>query len=136
MSSRITRRCPALPHQVQGMGGPACIVIVRRLGFGGAVTFSNFMVDIDNSCEYQGSIEYRGQFSSPCRTTNQLERPMLKTSELRSAAELAQNSPVRFPNESAAYRRARTALLAEEIMLRRQIEHVAEQRRALPPAAR
>jgi predicted dithiol-disulfide oxidoreductase (DUF899 family) len=58
---------------------------------------------------------------------------MLKTSELRSAAELAQNSPVRFPNESAAYRRARTALLAEEIMLRRQIEHVAEQRRALPP---
>jgi len=37
-----------------------------------------------------------------------------------------------YPNESADYRRARTALLAEEIELRRQIERVAEQRRALP----
>lgn len=49
------------------------------------------------------------------------------------AAELAARSTARWPNESAAYRRARTALLAEEIALRRQIERVAEQRRALPP---
>ncbi|MEO7755775.1 MAG: DUF899 family protein [Dokdonella sp.] len=49
------------------------------------------------------------------------------------AAELAQKSPMRFPNESADYRRARTALLTEEIELRRQIERVAELRRALPP---
>src|SRR5262249_32470485 len=35
--------------------------------------------------------------------------------------------------ESAEYRAARTALLAEEIELRRHIERVAEQRRALPP---
>lgn len=49
------------------------------------------------------------------------------------AAELARNNPVRFPNESAAYRAARTALLAEEIELRRHIERVAAQRRALPP---
>ncbi|UPG94361.1 DUF899 family protein [Luteibacter aegosomatissinici] len=49
------------------------------------------------------------------------------------AAELAARSPMRMPNESAAYRAARTALLAEEIELRRQIERVAEQRRALPP---
>jgi predicted dithiol-disulfide oxidoreductase (DUF899 family) len=40
---------------------------------------------------------------------------------------------MRLPNESSAYRRARTALLAEEIKLRRHIEKVAEQRRALPP---
>jgi predicted dithiol-disulfide oxidoreductase (DUF899 family) len=40
---------------------------------------------------------------------------------------------VYFPNESAAYREARNALLAEEIELRRHIERVAEQRRHLPP---
>src|ERR1700681_1029197 len=39
----------------------------------------------------------------------------------------------RFPNESAEYRRARDGLLAAEIALRRQIEAVAAQRRALPP---
>jgi len=49
------------------------------------------------------------------------------------AAELAQRNPMRFPNESEAYRQARQALLAEEIELRRHIERVAEQRRALPP---
>jgi predicted dithiol-disulfide oxidoreductase (DUF899 family) len=52
---------------------------------------------------------------------------------LTPAKELAENCKVRFPNESAEYRRARTALLAEEIELRRHIERVAEQRRALPP---
>jgi predicted dithiol-disulfide oxidoreductase (DUF899 family) len=51
----------------------------------------------------------------------------------KPAAELARASGVRFPNESAEYRRAREALLAEEIELRRHIERVAEQRRALPP---
>ena len=49
------------------------------------------------------------------------------------ADELARDNPVRIPNESAEYRRARTALLAEEIELRRHIERVAAQRRALPP---
>src|SRR4030088_1389680 len=52
---------------------------------------------------------------------------------LTPAGELARASDVRFPNESAEYRRAREALLAEEIELRRHIERVAEQRRALPP---
>ena len=52
---------------------------------------------------------------------------------LTPAAELAARSPVRFPNESAEYRAARTALLAEELELRRHLERVAEQRRALPP---
>jgi predicted dithiol-disulfide oxidoreductase (DUF899 family) len=49
------------------------------------------------------------------------------------AAELAKRNDMTFPNESADYRRARNALLAEEIELRRHIERVAEQRRALPP---
>lgn len=52
---------------------------------------------------------------------------------LTPAAELAAKNKVRFPNESAEYRRARTALLAEEIELRRHLERVAAQRRALPP---
>src|SRR6185295_17629688 len=38
-----------------------------------------------------------------------------------------------FPNESAEYRTARNALLEAEIALRRQLEAVAAQRRALPP---
>jgi predicted dithiol-disulfide oxidoreductase (DUF899 family) len=38
-----------------------------------------------------------------------------------------------FPNESSAYRDARTKLLAEEIELRRHIQRVAQMRRALPP---
>jgi len=52
---------------------------------------------------------------------------------LPSTSELAARSTARVPNESAEYRNARTALLAEEIALRRQIEVVAEHRRALPP---
>src|SRR5665213_4344824 len=42
----------------------------------------------------------------------------------------------RFPNESDAYRRARDALLEEEIELRRQIERIAAQRRTLPLGGR
>jgi predicted dithiol-disulfide oxidoreductase (DUF899 family) len=57
----------------------------------------------------------------------------MSSSALVPAGELARASDVRFPNESAEYRRAREALLAEEIELRRHIERVAEQRRALPP---
>jgi predicted dithiol-disulfide oxidoreductase (DUF899 family) len=56
-----------------------------------------------------------------------------RTQTLTPTAELARRSPVRFPNESAEYRAARTALLAEELELRRHIERVAAQRRELPP---
>jgi predicted dithiol-disulfide oxidoreductase (DUF899 family) len=56
-----------------------------------------------------------------------------ETDTLIPAAELARDNPVHIPHESAAYRAARTALLAEEIELRRHIERVAAQRRALPP---
>jgi predicted dithiol-disulfide oxidoreductase (DUF899 family) len=57
----------------------------------------------------------------------------MNSSTLKPAAALARAGDFRFPNESAAYRRAREALLAEEIELRRHIERVAEQRRRLPP---
>ena len=57
---------------------------------------------------------------------------MNDAASLAPALELAQRNGVTFPNESAAYREARTALLAEEIELRRHIERVAEQRRTLP----
>jgi len=58
---------------------------------------------------------------------------MTTTHPLTPAAELVKLSEAHFPNESNAYRQARNALLAEEIELRRHIERVAEQRRALPP---
>ncbi|MFL5297821.1 MAG: DUF899 family protein [Phenylobacterium sp.] len=56
-----------------------------------------------------------------------------KTTTLTPAKELAERSPVRVKNESAEYRKARTALLGEEYELRRHIERVAQQRRRLPP---
>lgn len=51
---------------------------------------------------------------------------------MKPAIELATAASKPYPNDSADYRRARTALLAEEIELRRHIERVAAQRRALP----
>jgi predicted dithiol-disulfide oxidoreductase (DUF899 family) len=56
----------------------------------------------------------------------------MSDSRLKPAVELADACHVRFPNESADYRRARHALLVEEIELRRHIERVAALRRALP----
>ena len=57
----------------------------------------------------------------------------MKASSLTSAAELANQNGVRFPNEGGHCREARNALLAEEIELRRHIERVAAQRRAMSP---
>jgi len=51
---------------------------------------------------------------------------------LSPAAELVATNTAHFPNESAEYRTARNALLVEEIELRRHVESVAAQRRALP----
>ena len=53
--------------------------------------------------------------------------------ELTPAAELAAKNPIRQPNESEDYRRARQRLLVEEIELRRHVERVASIRRELPP---
>ncbi len=60
-------------------------------------------------------------------------RATLTPAALVPAGELAARGPVRFPNESPEYRVARTALLAEELELRRHLERVAQQRRELPP---
>jgi len=52
---------------------------------------------------------------------------------LQPADKLAAEASKPYPNDSAEYRAARTALLAEEIELRRHLERVAAMRRALPP---
>jgi predicted dithiol-disulfide oxidoreductase (DUF899 family) len=52
---------------------------------------------------------------------------------LTAAQQLAATNETHFPNESAEYRKARNSLLIEEIELRRHIERLASQRRALPP---
>ena len=58
---------------------------------------------------------------------------MTDNASLKPAAELAAAASRPYPNDSADYRAARTALLAEEIALRRHIERVAARRRDLPP---
>lgn len=58
-----------------------------------------------------------------------------KVDALPSAETLARENDKRIPGESAEYRKARTALLAREIELRRLNEAVARQRRELPPGA-
>ena len=58
---------------------------------------------------------------------------MPATTDLIPAEVLAERSTNCYPNESEEYRQARTDLLAAEIDVRRHIERVAEQRRALPP---
>ena len=57
---------------------------------------------------------------------------MADTQTLTPARQMAASNKAHFPNESKEYRAARNALLAEEIELRRHLERVAEQRRALP----
>ena len=57
---------------------------------------------------------------------------MADQKELTPAAELVKKASRPYPNDSEDYRRARAALLAEEIELRRQIQRVARHRRALP----
>lgn len=52
---------------------------------------------------------------------------------LKPAAELADQGRKPWPGESGDYGKARAALLADEIELRRQIQRVAEKRRQLPP---
>jgi predicted dithiol-disulfide oxidoreductase (DUF899 family) len=58
---------------------------------------------------------------------------MTNSQTLAPATDLARQAPHHHPNESSEYRQARTALLVEEIELRRHIERVAQMRRVLPP---
>ena len=53
--------------------------------------------------------------------------------KLAPAGELAAKRTAPFPGESPDYAKAREALLAEEIEVRRHVTRVAEQRQALPP---
>jgi predicted dithiol-disulfide oxidoreductase (DUF899 family) len=57
---------------------------------------------------------------------------MPEPQKLVPAQQLASTNKAHFPNESVDYRKARNALITEEIELRRAIERVAAQRRALP----
>jgi predicted dithiol-disulfide oxidoreductase (DUF899 family) len=57
---------------------------------------------------------------------------MADTETLAPARQMAASNKAHFPNESPEYRAARNAHLAEEIELRRHLERVAAQRRALP----
>lgn len=57
---------------------------------------------------------------------------MAGNTPLTPAKDLAARNEAHFPNESPEYRKARNALLAEEIELRRHLERVAEMRRAMP----
>lgn len=52
--------------------------------------------------------------------------------KLKGVRHGATSHNIRFPNEDDATRKARNALLREEIELRRHVETVAAQRRALP----
>jgi predicted dithiol-disulfide oxidoreductase (DUF899 family) len=57
----------------------------------------------------------------------------MSTQALKPADALARTAKTPFPGQSEDYRKAREALLAEEIEFRRHMTRVAEQRMALPP---
>jgi len=57
---------------------------------------------------------------------------MIETETRLPARQLVATNTASFPNETAEYRKARNELLVEEIELRRHIERVSAQRRALP----
>src|SRR5262249_12019 len=73
------------------------------------------------------------RFDPPRRSPLARGITMPETTRLAPAEQLAATNTAHFPNESADYRRARNALLVEEIELRRQIERVAAQGRGLRP---
>src|SRR4051794_19448690 len=61
------------------------------------------------------------------------QEQLMDAHTLTSAPTLARKGKTPFPGESGDYRKAREALLAEEIEFRRRMTRLAEQRRALPP---
>lgn len=89
-----------------------------------------------------GSLEqrYEGRRTSQLLCNVILPRPRVEwrvaepydTQTLVPAQQLAATNKAHYPNESAEYRAARNKLLVEEIELRRHLERVASQRRALP----
>src|ERR1041384_4515041 len=79
-----------------------------------------------------------GSFQSslpPCRASKKKSKTgvrQMPEQKLVPAQELVSKNQNHYPNESTEYRAARNSLLAEEIELRRHIERVAAERRALP----
>ncbi|HXR87576.1 MAG TPA: DUF899 family protein [Stellaceae bacterium] len=73
----------------------------------------------------------RKRSTAPARPKKAQRKAAARRTEAKSAT--AFTSSIRFPNESAAYRRARDKLLAAEHALRREVESVAALRRRLPP---
>ncbi len=65
-------------------------------------------------------------------TDREEQRTARQIGDLTPANELARFGNTAYPNDSEAYRQARMSLLASEIDLRRMIQQVAEERRALP----
>jgi predicted dithiol-disulfide oxidoreductase (DUF899 family) len=62
-----------------------------------------------------------------------LQEHLMDAHTLTPAATLARKAKTPFPGESEAYRKARVALLEDEIEFRRHMTRLGEQRRALPP---
>src|ERR1700733_11468863 len=73
---------------------------------------------------------HRCKFLCTRRSTRPVEA--LMATSLVSAKELAAKRKPRFTSESSAYARAREALLAEEIEVRRHLGRLARQNRELP----
>src|SRR5882672_2003707 len=67
----------------------------------------------------------------PC-SANSAEQ-IIDAHTLKPATTLAKHAKTPFPGASAEYRKAREAMLAEEIEFRRHMTRLTEQRRALPP---
>src|SRR5438552_1883340 len=87
-------------------------------------------------CRIGSMSKSRPRPTHPCRSMRLMRNaPSIWSrvkSKSRASASQARKNDIRFPNESTAYRRARDKLLAKEIELRRAMEAVAVQRRALP----
>ena len=78
-------------------------------------------------------VRFRGRALSPSETMVDKEEDNGHPTDFATRRQLVALGSARYPDESADYRKARDALLAEEIELRRHIERVAEMRRQLPP---
>src|SRR3954469_11917004 len=97
-----------------------------------SVTFSNSIVAFCNRMAHHRQIPSRRFARSQERKMSQAST-LPPVESLQPANAMAEASPIRWAGESDDYRQARTELLAEEIDVRRRIQRLAEQRRALPP---
>src|SRR4051794_39277798 len=87
-------------------------------------------VGVSNSVPFSHSLR---EPQSRGKTVPWLKENKMDTHGLTAAETLAKDAKTPFSGESAEYRKAREALLAEEIEFRRHLTRLSEQRRALPP---